>query len=161
MAQNDEFIYNLKSANPIENVISSYVQLKRQGRNQVCCCPFHSERTPSFTVFPDTQSFFCFGCGAGGDAITFIMKAENLDFTEALKFLAESSGIEMPEYDNRSKQNAERRTRIYEMNRISANFFYKNLVQGKDKSGLKYFADRRLAPQTIKKYGLGYASDSW
>lgn len=161
MAQNDEFIYNLKSANPIENVISSYVQLKRQGRNQVCCCPFHSERTPSFTVFPDTQSFFCFGCGAGGDAITFIMKAENLDFTEALKFLAERSGIEMPEYDNRSKQNAERRTRIYEMNRISANFFYKNLVQGKDKSGLKYFADRRLAPQTIKKYGLGYASDSW
>ncbi len=161
MAQNDEFIYNLKNANPIESVISSYVQLKRQGRNQVCCCPFHSERTPSFTVFPDTQSFFCFGCGAGGDAITFIMKAENLDFTEALKFLAERSGIEMPEYDNRSKQNAERRTRIYEMNRISANFFYKNLVQGKDKSGLKYFADRRLAPQTIKKYGLGYSSDSW
>ncbi len=161
MAQNDEFIYNLKNANPIESIISSYVQLKRQGRNQVCCCPFHSERTPSFTVFPDTQSFFCFGCGAGGDAITFIMKAENLDFTEALKFLAERSGIEMPEYDNRSKQNAERRTRIYEMNRISANFFYKNLVQGKDKSGLKYFADRRLAPQTIKKYGLGYSSDSW
>lgn len=161
MAQNDEFIYNLKNANPIESIISSYVQLKRQGRNQVCCCPFHSERTPSFTVFPDTQSFFCFGCGAGGDAITFIMKAENLDFTEALKFLAERSGIEMPEYDNRSKQNAERRTRIYEMNRISANFFYKNLIQGKDKSGLKYFADRRLAPQTIKKYGLGYSSDSW
>lgn len=161
MAQNDEFIYNLKSANPIENVVGSYVQLKRQGRNQVCCCPFHSERTPSFTVFPDTQSFFCFGCGAGGDAITFIMKAENLDFTEALKFLAEKSGIEMPEYNNRSKQNAERRTRIYEMNRISANFFYRNLVQGKDKSGLRYFADRRLTPQTIKKYGLGYASDSW
>lgn len=91
MAQNDEFIFALRNANPIETVISSYIQIKRRGRNYVCNCPFHSEKTPSFTVFPDTQSFYCFGCGAGGDVITFIMKSENLDFMEAVKLLAQRS----------------------------------------------------------------------
>ncbi|MDE5569233.1 MAG: DNA primase, partial [Ruminococcus sp.] len=161
MANYDEFLLNIRNANPIETLIGSYVSLKRRGRNYVCNCPFHSERTPSFTVFTDTQSFYCFGCSAGGDVITFVMKAENLDFVEALKFLAEKSGVEVPEYSAKSSQNSQKRTRIYEMNRISANFFYKNLVQGKDKSGLKYFYDRKLSPQTIKKYGLGYSSDSW
>lgn len=161
MANYDEFLVNIRNANPIETLIGSYISLKRRGRNYVCNCPFHSERTPSFTVFTDTQSFYCFGCGAGGDVITFVMKAENLDFVEALKFLAEKSGVEVPEHSAKSSQNSQKRTRIYEMNRISANFFYKNLVQGKDKSGLKYFYDRKLSPQTIKKYGLGYSSDSW
>ncbi len=161
MANYDEFFVNIRNANPIETLIGSYISLKRRGRNYVCNCPFHSERTPSFTVFTDTQSFYCFGCGAGGDVITFVMKAENLDFVEALKFLAEKSGVEVPEHSAKSSQNSQKRTRIYEMNRISANFFYKNLVQGKDKSGLKYFYDRKLSPQTIKKYGLGYSSDSW
>lgn len=161
MANYDDFLINIRNANPIETLIGSYISLKRRGRVYVCNCPFHSERTPSFTVFPDTQSFYCFGCGAGGDAVTFIMKSENLDFIEAVKFLAEKSGIEVPEYSTKSSNNTQKRNKIYEMNRIAANFFYSNLIHGKDKSGLQYFYDRKLAPQTIKKYGLGYSSDSW
>ncbi|MDE6092674.1 MAG: DNA primase, partial [Ruminococcus sp.] len=162
MPRNDEFLYNLRNANPIDTVIGSYVNIQKRGRNHLCLCPFHSEKTPSCTIFTDTQTFHCFGCGAGGDVITFIMKIENLDFPEALKLLAQRSGVEMPQ--NTFSQNsfyAQRKTRIYEMNRITANFFYKNLINGSDKSGLQYFADRRLLPATIKKYGLGYAPDSW
>ena len=161
MPQNDEFLYNLRNANPIETVMGGYVNLIRRGRNYVCSCPFHSEKTPSCTIFTDTQSFYCFGCGAGGDVITFTMKIENLDFSEAVKLLAQRSGMEVPEYGNNDSGYAKRKTRIYEMNRIAANYFYTNLFKGIDKSGLKYFAERKLTPQTIKKYGLGYASDSW
>ncbi len=128
----------------------------------MCACPFHSEKTPSCVVFPDTQTFHCFGCGAGGDVITFTMKIENLEFPDALRLLAQRSGIEMPQENYfKNSYNTQRKTRIYEMNRLSANFFYNNLIHGKDKSGLKYFSDRKLLPQTIKKYGLGYAPDSW
>ena len=161
MPRNDEFLYMLRNANPIETVMGSYVQLIRRGRNYVCSCPFHSEKTPSCTVFTDTQSFYCFGCGAGGDVITFTMKIENLDFTEAVKLLAQRSGLEVPQSSSANSRLAQRKTRIYEMNRIAANFFYTNLLKGKDKSGLQYFAERKLSPQTVKKYGLGYASDSW
>ena len=161
MPQNDEFLYNLRNANPIDTVMGGYVNLIRRGRNYVCSCPFHSEKTPSCTVFTDTQSFYCFGCGAGGDVITFVMKAENLVFSEAVKLLAQRVGMEVPEYGNKDSGYAKRKTRIYEMNRIAANHFYTNLFKGQDKTGLKYFADRKLTPQTIKKYGLGYASDSW
>ena len=161
MASYDDFTLELKNANPIDSVISSYVQLKKRGRNLICNCPFHSEKTPSFTVFTDTQSFYCFGCGAGGDIFTFVMKAENLDFMEAVRLIAERSGIAVPERKNNSPDNSHRRTRIYEMNRIAANYFYKNLISGKDKTGLDYFISRQLSPQTVKKFGLGYASDSW
>lgn len=161
MLRNDEFLYRLRTANPIETVMGAYVQTVRRGRNYVCSCPFHSEKTPSCTIFTDTQSFYCFGCGAGGDVISFIMKIENLDFSEAVKLLAQRSGIEIPQYNSHDSQLAKRKTRIYEMNRIAANFFYTNLVKGKDRSGLQYFVERKLTPQTIKKYGLGYASDSW
>lgn len=161
MAGNDEFLYTLRNANPIETTVGAYVNVIRRGRNYVCSCPFHSEKTPSCTIFTETQSFYCFGCGAGGDVITFIMKVENLDFSEAVKLLAQRSGLEVPERNSADSSLAKRKTRIYEMNRIAANFFYNNLVKGADKSGLKYFVDRKLSPQTIKKYGLGYASDSW
>ena len=161
MQKNDEFLYALRNANPIETVMGSYVNLIRRGRNYVCSCPFHSEKTPSCTVFTDTQSFYCFGCGAGGDVITFTMKAENLDFVEAVKLLAERSGLQVPENNSRDDRTAQRRTRIYEMNRIAANYFYKNLISGSNKAGLQYFYNRKLSPQTIKKYGLGFASDSY
>lgn len=162
MAINDEFIYSLRQANPIEDVIRSYVSLKRSGsRNFVCSCPFHSEKSPSCTVFVDTQSFYCFGCQAGGDVISFIMKIENLTFMEAVKLLAERAGMEIPDSDSYSDKLSQRRTRIYEMNRLAANHFYKNLVSGPDKSGLEYFKQRCLRPETIKKYGLGYSLDSW
>lgn len=158
--KNDEFLDALHRANPIETIMGSYVQLKKSGKNYLCSCPFHSEKTPSCTVFTDTQTFHCFGCGAGGDVISFVMQIENLSFIEATRLLAQRSGIEIPAYSGNS-QNSQRRTRIYEMNRISANFFYLNLINGQDKSGLKYFSDRRISPQTIKKYGLGYAPNSW
>ena len=161
MPQNDEFLYNLRNANPIETVMGGYVNMIRRGRNYVCSCPFHSEKTPSCTVFTDTQNFYCFGCGAGGDVITFIMKIENLTFPEAVKLLAQRSGMEVPSFGNKDSGYAKRKTRIYEMNRIAANFYYTNLIKGADKTGLSYFANRKLTPQTIKKYGLGYASDSW
>lgn len=161
MKTNDEFLYRLRTANPIDNVMGAYVNIIRRGRNYICSCPFHSEKTPSCTVFTDTQSFYCFGCGAGGDVITFIMKIENLDFTEAVKLLAQRSGLEIPKENSHDSQLAKRKTRIYEMNRLAANFFYTQLIKGSDKSGLRYFADRKLSPQTIKKYGLGYAPDSW
>lgn len=162
MAINDEFIYSLRQANPIEDVIRSYVSLKRSGsRNFVCSCPFHSEKSPSCTIFVDTQSFYCFGCQAGGDVISFIMKIENLTFMEAVKFLAARAGMEVPESGTYNDQLSQRRTRIYEMNRLAANHFYKNLVSGNDKAGLDYFRKRQLRPETIKKYGLGYSLDSW
>ncbi|WP_295070158.1 DNA primase [Ruminococcus sp.] len=161
MPVNDEFLYNLRNANPIETVMGSYVNLIRRGRNYVCSCPFHSEKTPSCTIFTDTQNFYCFGCGAGGDVITFTMKIENLTFSEAVKLLAQRSGMEVPAFGNKDSGYAKRKTRIYEMNRIAANYFYTNLIKGSDKTGLQYFANRKLTPQAIKKYGLGYASDSW
>ncbi|MBQ8296366.1 MAG: DNA primase [Ruminococcus sp.] len=161
MLRNDEFLYRLRNANPIDAVMGNYVHLTRRGRNYVCSCPFHSEKTPSCTIFTDTQSFYCFGCGAGGDIITFIMKIENLDFSEAVKLLAQRSGIELPQNSSADSLLAKRKTRIYEMNRIAANFFYTNLVKGRDKQGLQYFVNRGLSPQTVKKFGLGYSSDSW
>ena len=161
MTISDEFIHSLKMANPIEDVMSSYVSLKRQGGNRVCNCPFHSEKTPSCTVFPSQQHFYCFGCQTGGDVITFIMKIENLDFVEAVEFLAKRAGMEIPEQNGQEKYNSERRTRIYEMNRLSANYFYLCLVKGQNKAGINYFRHRQIAPQTIKKYGLGYSPDSW
>ncbi|MDE6520529.1 MAG: DNA primase [Ruminococcus sp.] len=158
MAEFEDFISEIRNANPLENFISSYISLKKSSRNYVGNCPFHSERTPSFTVFTDTQSFYCFGCHAGGDVITFTMKMENLEFIEALKFLAEKSNIPFPEKNTEKTKN---KTRIYEMNRLSANFFYNNLLRGSNKAGLNYFISRGISAKTIKKYGLGFASDSW
>lgn len=161
MSGKDEFIYELKNASPIEEVVRSYVPLKRQGRNYVCNCPFHSEKTPSCVVYVDSQNFYCFGCHAGGDVINFVRMIENVEFIEALKILSDRAGLQMPEYSGKNKQFAERKNRIYEINRIAANFFYLNLIKGQNKAGLKYFQERKLSPQTIKKYGLGFASDSW
>ena len=131
MTQNDEFLYQLRIANPIDSVVGAYVNLIKRGHNYVCSCPFHSEKTPSCTVYNDSQSFYCFGCGAGGDVITFIMKIENLDFREAINFLAARAGLTVPE-DRKNSEYAQRKTRIYEINRLAANFFYKNLLKGTD-----------------------------
>lgn len=161
MQINDEFLYRLREANPIDTVFGSYVNIIRRGRNYVCNCPFHSEKTPSCTIFMETQSFYCFGCGAGGDVVTFIMKIENLSFPEAVTLLAQRSGLEVPQNDPRDAMRAKLKTRIYEMNRLAANFYYTNLIKGNNKAGLQYFAQRKLTPQIVKKYGLGFAPDSW
>ena len=121
-----EFLERIKELNRIEDVMRSYVTLKRSGRTYKCLCPFHSERTPSMVVYPESNSFYCFGCGAGGDTITFIMKAENLDYIEAVRLLAQRSGVSMPEsgFDDRA---ARTKKRILEMNKAAARFFYQNL----------------------------------
>lgn len=160
MAFPDEFLYQLKLANPVDSVISSYVNLKRSGHDAVGLCPFHSEKTPSFHVYNDTQSFYCFGCGAGGDVITFIKRIENLEYIEAVKLLAQRGGLDVPE-DSRDNKAAMLKKRIYEINRETANFYFRQLVSGADKRGLQYFAGRKLRPETIKKYGLGYAPSGW
>lgn len=160
MALPEEFIYQLKLANPIDSVIGNYVNLVRSGKDFVALCPFHSEKTPSFHVYTETQSFYCFGCGAGGDAITFTKKIENLEYIEAVKLLAQKGGLEVPENsaDNRA---AELKKRILEINRETANYYFRQLVSGSDKRGLTYFIQRGLKPETIKKYGLGFAPASW
>ncbi|WP_462257636.1 DNA primase, partial [Ruminococcus champanellensis] len=137
-----------------------YVHLIRSGSNYKCLCPFHSEKTPSCTVYTGTQSFYCFGCGAGGDVITFTKQIENLDTYEAIKLLAERGGLEMPENDL-NKDGAKLKLRILEMNREAANFFYRNLLQGQDKRGLQYAVQRGLTPKAIKKYAIGYAPAAW
>lgn len=156
----DEFIYQLKLANPIDTTMGRYVHLIRSGSNYKCLCPFHSEKTPSCTVYTGTQSFYCFGCGAGGDVITFTKQIENLDTYEAIKLLAERGGLEMPENDL-NKDGAKLKLRILEMNRETANFFYRNLLQGQDKRGLQYAVQRGLTPKAIKKYAIGYAPAAW
>ncbi|MGN1415415.1 MAG: DNA primase [Oscillospiraceae bacterium] len=157
----DDFIYSLKQNNPIESVMSSYVSLKKQSRGYVCLCPFHSEKTPSCHINTAEGYFHCFGCGVGGDVITFIMKAENLEYIEAVKFLAERSGMAMPE-DAANNDFSRKKARILEINRCAARFYNKILTKDADgEKGRRYFSARALSPKTIIKYGLGYAPDGW
>ncbi len=144
----------------IESVISANISLKRRGKNLVGLCPFHNEKTPSFTVYPESNSFYCFGCGAGGDVITFVRRMENLDYIEAVKLVAQMAGVSMPEdgYDDTlSKQ----RRRLLEANREAARFFNTCLNDPKNKDALDYFLKRGLSPNTIRKFGLGYAPNEW
>ena len=133
MAFPEGFIYELKSRNDITEVISSYVSLKRRGRNMVGLCPFHGEKTPSFNIYTETDSFYCFGCGAAGDVITFIMKIENFDYVEAVKYLAKRAGLDMPEDSYDDSLNKLRR-RVFEANREAARYFYRRLMSEEDMS---------------------------
>lgn len=156
----ESYIMQLKAACDIVSIISSYTPLKRDGRTQKCLCPFHLEKTPSLVVYENTQSFYCFGCGKGGDVISFIMYIENLEYPEAVKFLSEKVGMTLPE-DERDNEQTELRKRIFEMNRLAARFYYSILKGPEGKPAREYFANRRLTAKTISKYGLGYAPNSW
>lgn len=160
MALSDSFLQELKMKTDIEDVISTYVTLKRRGATLVGLCPFHNEKTPSFTVYPATQSFYCFGCGAGGDAITFVKKIENLDYLDAVKSLAQRAGLQMPQEgfdDSLSK----RRRRILEMNREAARFYHSVLLSPEGKVGYDYYIGRALSAATINHFGLGFAPNQW
>lgn len=160
MALSDSFLQELKMKTDIEDVISTYVTLKRRGATLVGLCPFHNEKTPSFTVYPATQSFYCFGCGAGGDAITFLKKIENLDYLDAVKTLAQRAGLQMPQEgfdDSLSK----RRRRILEMNREAARFYHSVLLSPEGKVGYDYYVGRALSAATINHFGLGFAPNQW
>ncbi len=156
----DSFIQELISKNDIESVVSSYVSMKRRGRNLVGLCPFHGEKTPSFNLYPETSSFYCFGCGAGGDVITFIKRMENLSYIDAVKFLADRVGMTMPEHtfdDTAAKQ----RVRLLEANREAARLYHAFLYSSGGKIGLDYYHSRGYTDATIRHFGLGYAPQSF
>ena len=157
----DELFNDICSANNIVDYASSFMTLKKSGRNYMACCPFHNEKTPSFHIDADKQLFHCFGCGASGNFVQLVMRLEGLDFQDAIKQLADRAGITIPENgERRSTALAEKRDRILEMNRIAARFFYDMLTDPeKGRIGREYFARRRLTKQTIIKFGLGYSPD--
>lgn len=155
-----DFLNELKMRNDIESVISSYVNLKRRGSNLIGSCPFHNEKTPSFTIWPEKGSYYCFGCGAGGDVITFMMQIERLDYVEAVKALAERVGMQLP-VDGEEDKLSKLKSRIYEANRAAAKFYYERLISPEGKEALSYLTGRGLLPKTIKQFGLGFAPDEW
>lgn len=156
----EDIINEIKYRNDIETAVSQYVNLKRRGKNLVGLCPFHSEKTPSFTVYPENGSFYCFGCGAGGDVFTFTGLIENLDYIESVKLLAERSGVVLPQdgYDDSMQK---LKNTIYDINRDTARFFHSYLMSPDGKWALDYLYGRGLTLKTIKHFGLGAAPDSW
>ncbi len=156
----DQFLQELKYRSDIEQVVGSYVNLRRRGRTLSGLCPFHSEKSPSFTVYPENQSFYCFGCGAGGDVISFIRRIENLDYMEAVRLLAQRAGMQVPEEagDDRSSR---LRKRILELNRDAARYFHRSLMSEAGRPGRAYLIGRGLTKDTIIHFGIGYAAEGW
>ena len=160
MRFNDRFLAEVRERNDIVDIVSSYVDLRTRGALATGRCPFHNEKTPSFTVYINTQSYYCFGCGAGGDVITFIKNIENLDYSEAVRFLADKSGLALP-VDGYDDGIAKMRRRMLDANREAARFFHNNLFTPEGKKGLDYFLQRGLSMETIRHFGLGFAPDRW
>ncbi len=156
----DLFIEQLKSRATIEDVVSQYVTLRRAGNRFVGLCPFHSEKTGSFTVYVDSQSYYCFGCGNGGDVITFIRNIEKLDYMDAVHFLADRYGMQVPEREGAGEYR-QRRAVTLAINKEAARHFHQNLKSEMGKTGMEYFQKRNLTMSTITRFGLGYAPDSW
>ncbi len=154
----DSFLQELKSRCDITDVVSSYVTLKRRGRNYIGLCPFHNEKTPSFNIYPENGSFYCFGCNVGGDVITFIRRIENLDYMEAVRLLAQRAGLTVPE-NAVDDSMANLRRRVLEVNRETARFYHTVLLSPQGKAGLDYFTRRGLSPSTIRHFGLGFAPE--
>ena len=156
----DSFIQDLKASCDIEDVVSAYVKLTRKGKNLVGLCPFHSEKTGSFFVYPQTQSFYCFGCGAGGDTISFLRRIENLDYVEAIRLLAQKAGVAVPE-DSVDDSGARLKARTLEINRATARFYHQCLISEVGKDAYRYLIERGRSPKIIRHFGLGYAPDDW
>lgn len=160
MAISEEFLMELRARLDIESVVSPYVNLRHRGKTLVGLCPFHNEKTPSFTVYPESQSFYCFGCNAGGEIITFIRRIENLDFVESVKSLAQRAGMQMPE-DGYDDTLSRRRAEILSANREAARFFHQTLMSPQGHEAYWYLIDRGYTPETIKHFGLGFAPPGW
>ena len=157
----DEVIEEVRMKNDIVDVISGYVKLQKKGANYFGLCPFHSEKSPSFSVSPGKQMYYCFGCGAGGNVLTFVMEYENYTFQEALEALADRAGVTLPkmEYSREARQQAEFRARLLEVNKLAANYFYYQLKQPQGQAGYSYLHEKRgLTDETILRFGLGYAN---
>ena len=156
----EELIEEVKNSNDIVDVISQYVNLKRSGRNFFGLCPFHKEKSPSFSVSPDKQIFHCFGCGAGGNVIHFISKIENADFKEAIGILANRAGIELPTLNNyEDNKTALLKSKVYEINQIAAEFYHQNLYKPTSKIGQEYIKKRKLDNRTLKSFLIGYSGN--
>ena len=157
----DEVIEEVRMKNDIVDVISGYVKLQKKGANYFGLCPFHNEKSPSFSVSPGKQMYYCFGCGAGGNVLTFVMEYENYTFQEALSHLADRAGVDLPkmEYSKEAREQAEHRARLLEVNKLAANYFYYQLKQPQGKLGYEYLHDKRgLLDDTIIRFGLGYSN---
>lgn len=159
MRYNDDVIEEVRAANDIVDVISQYVQLKRKGTSYFGLCPFHNEKSPSFSVSPGKQMYYCFGCGAGGNVFTFIMEYENYSFREALEYLADRAGVKLPkiEYSREAKAQADKKAALLEVNKKAAQYFYYQLRRENGKKAWEYLKERGVSDETIKKFGLGYS----
>lgn len=159
MLYGDDIIEEVRTKNDIVDVISQYVKLQRKGSSYFGLCPFHNEKTPSFSVSPGKQMYYCFGCGAGGNVLTFVMEYENFTFVEALKFLAERAGVELPqmEYSKEAKAQAERKNNLLAIQKTAASYFYYNLRRENGKIAYDYLKNRGLSDETMQHFGLGYS----
>ena len=155
------FIQQLKQSCDMERIVSGYLPLKKKGRYLVGLCPFHSEKSPSFYVYPQNQSFYCFGCGAGGDVITFIRRIENLEYMEAVKLRADRCGLELPMDSDQSDARSMLKKRVLEINRESARFFHSCLMSEQGRQAYEYLISRGRDRKTIRHFGLGYAPAGW
>lgn len=156
----EEVVEEVRMKNDIVDVISGYVKLQKKGSNYFGLCPFHNEKSPSFSVSPSKQMYYCFGCGAGGNVITFVMEYENYSFMEALQMLADRAGVALPkqEYSKEAKEAADLRTALLEINRMAANYYYYQLTNPQGEAGYRYLRDRQLSDDTIRHFGLGFAN---
>ena len=156
----DELIEEVRSRNDVVDVISGYVRLQKKGSTYFGLCPFHNEKTPSFSVSPGKQMYYCFGCGAGGNVFTFMMQYENFTFQEAMQSLADRAGIELPKQEMSAAQReaADRRSKLLEINKAAAKYFYTLLRSPQGAHALRYFEERRLSKETMQHFGLGYSN---
>ena len=159
MRYSDDIIEEVRQKNDIVDVVSQYVKLTRKGSSYFGLCPFHNEKTPSFSVTPGKQMYYCFGCGAGGNVFNFIMEYENYTFGEALKYLADRAGVELPqiEYSKEVREKAQERAELLEINKQAAQYFYYQLRTEKSAQGYQYLTGRGLSEETMRKFGLGYS----
>jgi DNA primase len=160
MFYSDELVEEIRSRNDIVSVVGSYIRLQKKGSNHMGLCPFHNEKTPSFSVSAPKQMYHCFGCGVGGNVFTFIMEYENYSFVEALKFLAERAGVALPEqeYSEEAKKQSDLKSRLLEINKQAAKYFYYQLISPRGQAAHEYLVNRGLTEDTIKQFGLGYSN---
>ena len=156
----EEIVEEVRQRNDIVDVISSYVKLQKKGSNHMGLCPFHGEKTPSFSVSRSKQMYHCFGCGVGGNVFTFVMEYENYTFVEALKMLADRAGINLPEaeYSEEERRKADLKTRLLEINKAAAKYFFYQLKSERGQHAYNYLRGRALSEETIVRFGLGYSN---
>ena len=161
MFYSEDIIEQVRTENDIVEVIGDYVKLQKKGSSYFGLCPFHNEKSPSFSVSPNKQMYYCFGCGEGGDVINFVMRIENLDFMDAVKLLANRCGIEINTHvDESTKERMEKSKKFQDIHVEAARFYFSNLIKSKN-PGYEYLRKRGLDDKIIKKFGLGYSLDSW